>query len=78
MRLVAASMAVQRSVPGQTTTCDKEISQEHSNDFDTWVSRYLDLPQFSPFGFVCTERTDAVDLWCLRHCEGAGGAGGCC
>ena len=29
---------------------------------------YLDLPQLSPFGLVRTERTDAVDLGCLRHC----------
>jgi hypothetical protein len=40
------------------------------------TATYLNLPQLGPFGLVRTERTDTVDLGCLRHCESAGGAGG--
>jgi hypothetical protein len=40
----------------------------------TW--NYLDLPQLSPFGLVCTEWANAVDLGCLRHCEGTSRACG--
>jgi hypothetical protein len=59
-------------VPGQTTSTMSVTDYFRIKA----LGIYLDLPQLGPFGLVCTERANAVDLRCLRHREGASRACG--